>query len=134
MRRMWTGIAAGLLAAMVVVGVAVGAYRAGQRHDLVVRTTEGGEVVRVVDRPGWGYGHGPGPGVLLFPLLGIALVVLLVRGGRWGGGWHPYGGVPWGPGGPDPRLDDWHRRAHATPGPGDHPSPPPAASRKEGWR
>ena len=125
MRRMWTGVAAGVLAALIVLSVAVGAYRAGQRHDGVVRSTGDGEVVRVVDGPRWGWGYGPGPGVFLFPLLGVALVVLLVRGGRRWGGYGPYG--PYGgcgPGGADPRLDEWHRQAHD---PGERPSPPPTA-------
>ena len=55
-RRVWSGILAGVLAAMALVGVAGGAYRLG-RHDAVVRTVGDGEVVRVVGH-GWGYGPG----------------------------------------------------------------------------
>jgi hypothetical protein len=105
-RRAWTGVVAGLLAASVLLAVGIGAYRAGQDHEIVTRTvTDGGEVVRVV---GHGWGYGPGPGVFLFPLLGILLVVLLFRGLRGGPvGWGGPGG--WGGGG---GFDDWHRRAH----------------------
>ena len=104
-RRVWTGIAAGVLAATVLLGVAGTAYRAGQRHDVVTRTTGEGEVVRVVGGHGWGYG--PGPGFFLLPLAVVGLV-LLARGRRgpgWGGG-HP----PFGP--PEQAFRDWHRRAH----------------------
>ncbi len=76
-RRMWTGILAGVLGAMVVVGVTAGAYRIG-RDDSVVRTVGDGEVVRVVEH-GWG---GPGPGLFLFPLLLIGVVALVAWGRR----------------------------------------------------
>jgi hypothetical protein len=110
-RRVWTGIVAGVLASAVVLSIGFGAYRAGQRSEVVTRTVGDGEVVRVIDG---GWGHGPGPGFFLFPLLIVVLVVLLVRGGRhWHGGWgRPYGPGPWGPGGPDPAFEEWHRRAH----------------------
>jgi hypothetical protein len=104
-RRVWTGIAAGVLAATVVVGIAGTAYRIGQRDEVVTRTVGEGEVVGVVGGHGWG--HGPGPGFLLFPLAVVA-VVLLVRGRRgpgWGGGLPPYGP-------PEQFLREWHLRAH----------------------
>jgi hypothetical protein len=103
-RRMWTGVLAGVLAAGLLISVAFGAYRAGQRHEVVTRVAGDGEVVRVVGG-GHGWGYGPGPGFFLLPLLGIGLVALLVsRGRRDGGGWC-------GPG-PGSRIEDWHRRAH----------------------
>ena len=119
-RRMWTGLLVGLLAAMALVGVGVGAYHAGENHNVPVATVAPGEAVRVVD---YGHWRGGPPFGFLFPLLIIGLVVLLVAGRRrafWGG--HgPYG--PWGPGGwgPGPGgrealLADWHRRAHGEPG------------------
>jgi hypothetical protein len=119
-RRVWTGILAGTLAALAVLSIALGAYRAGQHSDAVTRTVTDGEVVRVIDGPGR---HGPGPGFFLFPLLIIVLVVFLLGGRRhWYGGWNrPYGPGPWGPGpwgpgpGPgaaDPAFEEWHRRAH----------------------
>ena len=58
-RRVWTGIAGGSLAALVLISVALGAYRAGQHHEVVTRTVTDGQVVRVVDG-GW-YGPGAGP-------------------------------------------------------------------------
>ena len=117
-RRMWIGVVAGVLAAMVVVSVGLGAYRAGQRSDAVTQVVGdgGGEVVRVVGGHGWGYG--PGPGFLLFPLLGIVLVVLLLRGraGPNGGSNRGCGpGAGYGYGGPDEAMQDWHRRAHGDP-------------------
>lgn len=110
-RRMWTGVVAGVLAAAVVASVALGAYRAGQRSEVVTRTvTDGTEVVRVIDGHGWGYG--PGPGFFLFPLLAILVVFLLVRGGRrWGGG--PDGGWCRAE-----TFEERHRRAHE---PGERP-------------
>jgi putative membrane protein len=112
-RRLWTGVVAGVLAAAVVVSVALGAYRAGQRSDVATRTvTDGTEVVRVIDGHGWGWGYGPGPGFVLVPLLAILLVLLLLRGGRrWDGG--ADGGWCRGE-----TFDERHRRAH---GPADQP-------------
>ena len=117
-RRVWTGVLGGVLAAGLLITVAFGAFRAGQRHDVVTRVGGDGEVVRVIDGGGrWGYG--PGPGFFLFPLLGIGLVVLLVGRGRRGhygyGGRGGYGG-PGGGCGPQSRMDDWHRRAHEESG------------------
>jgi hypothetical protein len=136
-RRVWAGVVAGVLAAMVVVSVAVGAYQAGERRSEPVTQVVGdgggvvgvGGVVRVVGGHGWGYG--PGPGFFLFPLLGIVLVVLLLRGRGGPGGWHrgcgPGGGYGgYGYGGREEALQDWHRRAHgdaATPPTGADPSP-----------
>jgi hypothetical protein len=122
-RRVWAGVVAGVFAALVVVAVAVGAFHAGQRSDVVTQVGPGGgEVVRVVGGHGWGYG--PGPGFFLFPLLGIVLVVLLLRGrGGPGGGWHrgcgPGAGYGYGYGygGPEAALQDWHSRAHGETGP-----------------
>ena len=128
-RRVWTGIVAGVLAAGVLLTVGIGAYHAGQDHEVVTRTVTGGDqVVHVMDGR-WGYGGGGwGPACLLFPLLLILGIVLLVRAGRrhWGGWGHPYaygwggpGGPcgpqgPGGPGGPGapPRFEEWHRQAH----------------------
>jgi hypothetical protein len=131
-RRVWTGVVAGVLAAAVLLTVGVGAYQAGQDDEVVTRTVEGvdsGEVVRVVD-----HGRDFFPGFFLFPLLIIAVIVLLARGGRrhwgrpygpgygpgpggpgagyWGGG---PGRGPWGPGGcgdPEAGMREWHRRMH----------------------
>jgi hypothetical protein len=129
-RRVWTGVVAGVLAAAVLLTVGIGAYRAGQDDEVVTRTVDGGEVVRVVD-----HGRDFFPGFFLFPLLVIALIFLLARGGRrhWhrpygpggpgGPGWGPGywaggpGRGPWGPGGaggcdPEAEMREWHRRMH----------------------
>lgn len=115
-RRVWTGVLAGLLAAGVLLGVAGGAYRAGQHHEVVTRTVTDGQAVRVVDGHGWGFW--PGPGLILFPLLVIGVVLLVSRARPWRhGGWYgPYGPGPWGPGGHGGGWDDWHRRAHEEQG------------------
>lgn len=123
-RRVWTGVIAGVLAATVLLTVGIGSYRAGQDDEVVTRTVENGEVVRVVD-----HGRDFFPGFFVFPLLLILLVVLIARGGRrhWyghghGGGWGYGPGPGWrgggGPGpygpedGPEARWRDWHRRQH----------------------
>ena len=53
-RKVWTGVLAGVLAAGVLLSVAPGAYRAGQRDEVVTRvvgdgTVTDGGVVRVID-------------------------------------------------------------------------------------
>jgi hypothetical protein len=123
-RRVWTGVVAGVLAAAVLLTVGIGAYQAGRDDEVVTRTVEGDEVVRVVE-----HGRDFFPGFFLFPLLIIALVVLFARAGRrnWhrpygpgGPGWGPgyWGGGPgrgpWGAGGCDPEagMREWHRRMH----------------------
>jgi hypothetical protein len=105
-RRLWTGVVAGVLAAMVMLGVAGAAYHAGERHEVVTRAVGDGEVVRVIG--GYGpYGGGFHPGFFLFPLFLILLVVLLVRGFR--GGYR--GGRHGGPGLHE-RFEEQHRRLH----------------------
>lgn len=125
MNRVWTGVAAGVLAATVLVGVGIGAYRAGQDDDgrvtrVVTEQVEGedGEIVRVVERDGR---HGPGFGFFLIPLVVIGGILLITRAGRhrhhWGHG-YGYGPGRWGgpgsgPGcGPDDPARAWHRRMH----------------------
>jgi hypothetical protein len=128
-KKVWTGVLAGVLAAGVLLTVAAGAFRAGQRESVTVTRVAGdgpatdGGVVRVIDDGRWG--HGPGPGFLLFPLLGIGLVVLLVSRGRRGGyggpgGWcGPGPGAGWAPETriPKSEMEDWHRKAHEEPSP-----------------
>lgn len=121
-RRLWVAVAGGALAALLVFGVAAGAYRAGQHHDAVVTTVGDSQVVRVVgDHWGWGP---PWPGFFLFPLFGILLVVLLVSAARRSaGGWG--GPPPWVQrGGPQEAFEEWHRRAHQGVAAEDRPAPP----------
>jgi hypothetical protein len=107
-RRVWTGVLAGVLGALLVLGVAVGADQVG-RDDTVVRTVGDGEVVRVVGHGG----YGPGPGFFLFPLLVVGIIALLVwRRRGWGGGGH-WGPGPWSHRGPEGAFSEWHERAHA---------------------
>jgi hypothetical protein len=114
----------GLLAVGLVAGIAVGAYRAGDRHDdgdRIVRIesptgSQDVEVVRIEDR-GWGFF----PGFFFLPLIFILLIFLLARGVAFGG-WR---GGPWG------RLapEEWHRRqheSHAARTPGAEPPGPPS--------
>jgi hypothetical protein len=130
-RRVWAGVAAGLLAALVLLTVGFGGYQAGRDDDGV--TTEivrengennDGQVVHVVHE---GRHWGPGPGFFLFPLLIIFLVFAVARGrwhrhyGHWGPGHYRPG--YWG-GDPESQLQEWHRRQHeggADPGAGSDP-------------
>jgi hypothetical protein len=106
-KRLWTGLLVGLLGAMALLAVGVGAFRAGEHHSEPVATVApgaAGEVVRVID---YGHWRGGPPFGFLFPLLIIGLIVLLVAGRR-----RAYWGGPGGPGACNPGLADWHRRAH----------------------
>ena len=140
-RRAWMGVVGTLLAVSVTVGVAIAAYHAGQHHAATTEVVSNGEVVRVVGGHWGGWGYGPGPGFFLFPalLLGVVLFALVARGGRHRGDgpWGRPGYGPWA-GGPGPALDEWHRAAHAAPGPSSGsglstgtgagpPDPPPSA-------
>ncbi len=125
-RRLWTGLLVGVLGAMALVTVGVGAFHAGQRHSVTTVTPvvgAAGEAVRVVGYGHWGPGWGGPPFGFLFPLLIIGLIVLLVAGRRrayWGGpgGGPGWAGGPCGPGGKEAVLADWHRRAHDETGEG----------------
>ena len=135
-KRLWTGLLVGLIGAMALVAVGVGAFHAGERHEITtVAPVVGavpGETVRLVGYGHWGPWGGP-PFGFLFPLLFIGLIVLLLAGrrraywgrhwgpghGGWGGpgGWGPSPCGPVGPGAPgrEAALADWHQRAHAAP-------------------
>jgi hypothetical protein len=118
MRR---GVVIGLVLLMVVAGVAIGvsAYNWGLSEGLE-RTADGAEVVRVVDRPGWGSPFG----LILFPLFFFGIFALmrgLFWGRRWGG--HSSGPGRWQDENHPARamFDDWHRRQHEIEG-GDRPA------------
>ena len=141
-------IVAAVLIALGGIGVAAGAYNAGQRDGLqqqleTIETTtaDGTEVVQVVgpaDLDDRGYrGHGGGffPfGFLLFPVFIIGMFVLVGALFRGGPGHH------WrGPGGPGPWTSDegwrskteaWHQQMHEKPTAGS-PEPPPAPGTTE---
>jgi hypothetical protein len=116
-RRLWTGLLVGLVAALGLLAVGVGAYHAGEHHAGPVATvgpgsgtatTPDGTVVRVVGYDRW---RGGPPFGFLFPLLFIGLIVLLVTGRR-----RAFWGRPWG--GPGPYgFAEWHRQAHEQHGP-----------------
>jgi len=106
-----------MVVALVLVAVALAgvigttAYRAGLARGLA----DAGKVPAP-----WLY-HGPfwypGPFSFLFPLLGVVVLLALVRGLFWrgccaGGPGSWKGGVP-------PVFDEWHRRAHESPPPGE---------------
>jgi hypothetical protein len=125
-RRVVAAMALVLIA--LVVGAAVGttAYRAGVMRGLA----EAGRLP--VPDPGtatlpYGYygpfwAHGPwgfAPWGFLFPLLFIGVLFVLLRGLFWGRGCGGHG--PWSTEVP-PRFEEWHRRAHESPPPGNRPS------------
>ena len=104
--------------ALVVVAVALAgvigttAYRAGLARGLADAGTN-------VPTP-WLY-HGPfwypGPFAFLFPLLGLFVILAVVRG-LFRRGWCADGRGSW-KGAVPPMFDEWHRRAHQSPTPGD---------------
>jgi hypothetical protein len=59
----------------------------------------------------------PGALTFLFPLLGLFLILALVRGLFWRGSWVG-GSGSWKTGVP-PVFEEWHRRAHQSPPPGE---------------
>ena len=121
-RRLWTRLLVGLLAALGLAVVGIGAYHAGERRDAHVATVVPGTAmttpdgtVRVVGVDHWR--GGPPFFFPFFPLLFIGLIVLLIAGRRrayWGGAFGPGWGGPCGPNGPDREamLRDWHKRLH----------------------
>jgi len=121
MRRFGIGFA--IISLLLAIGIGVGAYRVGYQHGLDVNGS-----VQVVRYVGWHAGGFFPFGLFLFPLLLIAVFVL-VRGAFWRGGWDHHGSWHRGPGGPmgSPGRDafeDWHRRqhepeGHGTPGGGE---------------
>ena len=119
-------------------GLAVGAYRAGERNGIEqgIEQVQDAEVngtdVQVVRVVGDRYGPGFFPfGFFLFPLFLIGtffLIGALFRRGRGGGPWH---GGPWGDPAGRERFEEraraWHRREHESPAPPE-PAAPGAAT------
>ena len=75
-KRLWTGLLVGVIGAMALIAVGVGAFHAGERHTVTtvapVADAATGEAVRVVGYGHWGPWGGP-PFGFLFPLLIIGL-------------------------------------------------------------
>ena len=121
MRRSYA-VALTIVAILVGIGIAVGAYHVGVNHGLA-ETGHAGTVVRpYYGGPGWGFFPF---GFLFFPLLIIgffALARLLFWGGRWGDHGHPH---PHAMGGWQGReaFEDWHRREHERGRPEEGPDP-----------
>jgi hypothetical protein len=110
-RRIAMVVAVVLVAVALAAVIGTTAYRAGVARGLA----EAGNV------PGpWVY-HGlfwyPGPFAFLFPLLGLFFMLALVRGLFWRG-WCAGGRSSWTAGVP-PMFEEWHRRAHQSPSPGE---------------
>jgi hypothetical protein len=130
MRRF--GIGSAILAALLVFGIAAGAYSVGYNHGLDVNGT-----VDVVRYGGWHPGWGFFPfGLILFPLFFFAIFAL-IRGAFWRGGWHDHDHHgPWGSGsgmtgrpGARDAFEDWHRRQHEpAQGEGDSAGDEPSAT------
>jgi hypothetical protein len=111
MNRRIAMVATLVLVALALAGViGTAAYRAGLARGLA----EAGNVTGP-----WLYG--PfwylGPFAFLFPLLGLLLVVALARALFWRG-WCAGGRGSWTSGVP-PVFEEWHRRAHQSPPPGE---------------
>lgn len=89
-RRVWVGVGAAVLTALLVLGVGAAAYRAGQGDEVTRTVTDGeGQVVRVTEIDGGR--RGPGPALVLVPVLGIAVVALLFSSARHRGHRGPCG-------------------------------------------
>jgi hypothetical protein len=112
--RRGTGIAAGIIVVLLLVGTAIGGYNWGVQEGLE-RSGDAVEVVRY-----WGHGFGFPFGLLFFPLL--LLAVFAFRGFGWRRWDHDHG--PGGPGAHGPGghgrweqgFEDWHRRQHEAGG------------------
>ena len=119
-------IIAGIVLALVVAGLAIGAYQMGVATG-VAQNASGAAAPAVVPyyygwHPfGFGFGFFGFVGTLLFFILVFALIRAIVFGGRrrWGGpgpGWggHDYRGWRGGPWESRARetFEDWHREAH----------------------
>ena len=106
-----------MVVALVVVAVALAAligttaYQAGLARGLADAGNISGPWPN--DRPFW-Y---PRPFTFLFPLLGLFVILALARGLFWRG-WCAGGRGSWRSGVP-PMFEEWHRRAHQSPPPGE---------------
>jgi hypothetical protein len=135
-------VVAGILLALVVIAIGVGAYQVGLQTGVAQTAASSAAPAVVPYYYGWhpfGFGFGFGLfgflGTLLFLFLIFALIRAIVFGGRgrgwggpgrWGGYDRGWRGGPW-----DARaretFEDWHRESHQGGGPGDRPaggSPP----------
>jgi hypothetical protein len=126
--RRGIGVVALLVVLLGGVGIAVGAYNAGERHGVaqgieqVQVAQENGQDVQVVHVLDEGH-HGFFPGFFLFPLFFIGLFFLIggvFRGaGRWGhGGPGGHGPGPWNDEGRrrfEEKAREWHTKEHEDP-------------------
>ena len=139
--RRGIGVVALLVVLLGGVGIAVGAYNAGERHGVaqgieqVQVAQDNGQEVQVVHVVGDEH-HGFFPGFFLFPLFLFGGIFLsrgiFIGAGRWGGGGPGgYGPGPWNEEGRrrfEERAHEWHQREHGdTP-----PATPPAEASPAG--
>ena len=112
MNRRIAMVVALVFVAVALVGViGTTAYRAGVARGLADAGNVPGPWIYY--SPFW---H-PGPFAVLFPFLGLFLILVLVRG-LFGRGWCAGGQGSWKSGVP-PAFEEWHRRAHQSEAPGD---------------
>jgi hypothetical protein len=126
-----------ILAILLMVGIGVAAYNAGENNGQQQATAQiqsaqaNGQEVQVVHVVG-DYNHGFFPGFFFFPFLLIGMFFLIgaiFRAGRWGGKGHGHGpGGPWNDEGRqrfEERAREWHQREHG--GGASPPAPTTAA-------
>jgi hypothetical protein len=117
----------GMLVALAVIIVGVGAYNLGVSHAVAVNPQVAGGAAAgavqgapgVVHHYGW---HRPWGFGFLFPLFFFGFWFLMARTFFWRGGWRRYG-TDYGPSHVPPAFDEWHKKAHDQMKSGGTPSP-----------
>src|SRR5262245_59478090 len=104
----WMAVGLAIVAVLMAVGIATGAYQAGVAHGLALQIPEGAAVPPFVYY-GWYGWHRPWGFGLFAPFFFILFWLVLLRGVYWGGRrrWHyrEWDDVP-------ARFEEWHRKAH----------------------